>query len=71
MGTEPMPEDRENARDQRYVRYDQKMSKRVYRSQTIRALFGAGAARVFMRIMNVKASVAQRVLESPETKLRR
>lgn len=47
------------------------MSKLVYRSQAVRHVFGKGVARVFMQIMRVDANVAQRVLRSARTKLRR
>lgn len=57
--------------DKDYVRRDQRMSKRVYRSQVVRDVFGSGAARIFMRIMRVEASVARRLLRSPPTRLRR
>lgn len=61
----------EDGSDRRYVRRDQRMSKLVYRSQVVRDVFGAGAARFFMNIMRVDASVAHRVLRSPGAALRR
>jgi steroid 5-alpha reductase family enzyme len=67
----PVPNDLQNGADRRYVRYDQRMSKRVYRAQIIRDVFGAKAARIFMHLMRVDALVARRVLLSPIEKLRR
>lgn len=43
----------------------------VYRSQVVRDVFGSGAAHLFMHLMRVDATVAQRVLRSPRAKLRR
>ena len=57
--------------ERRYIRCDQHMSKHVYRAQVVRQVFGAGAARMFMRLMHVDAIVAQRVLRSPLSRLRR
>jgi hypothetical protein len=54
-----------------YVRCNQRMSKLVYRSQVVRDVFGARAAGIFMKLMGVDASVAQRVLRSPLSRLRR
>ena len=54
-----------------YVRSNQTMSKRVYRAQVVRAVFGTGAATIFMRLMRVDTGVAQRVLRSPLSGLRR
>lgn len=54
-----------------YARRDQRMSKLVYRSQVVRDVFGTGAAHLFMQLMRVEATVVQRVLRSPRTKLRR
>jgi hypothetical protein len=47
------------------------MSKLVYRSQVVRNVFGAKAARIFMKLVGVDATVAQRVLRSPLSRLRR
>ncbi len=69
MGT--MPQDQENGHDRHYVRSDQWMSRRVYRAQLVRTLFGKGVALFFMRVVRVKASVAQRVLRSQRSRLRR
>jgi len=69
MGT--MPEDLDDRPDRQYVRRDQAMSKRVYRAQLVRSLFGKGVALFFMRLGKVKASVAQRVLRSQKSRLRR
>lgn len=55
----------------RYVRANQEMSKLVYRAQVIRDVFGARAARLFMRLTRVDTTVAQRVLRSPLSRLRR
>jgi steroid 5-alpha reductase family enzyme len=64
-------DDLQNGADRRYVRYDQRMSKQVYRAQIIRDVFGSKAARIFMNLMRVDALVAQRVLLAPMEKLRR
>jgi steroid 5-alpha reductase family enzyme len=66
-----VPDDLQDGVDHRYVRRNQKMSKLVYRAQVIRHVFGVKAARMFMRLMGVDAAVAQRVLRSPSSKLRR
>jgi steroid 5-alpha reductase family enzyme len=66
-----VPDDLHDGVDQRYVRRNQKMSKLVYRSQVIRDVFGVNAARIFMKLMGVDAVVAERVLRSPTSKLRR
>ena len=66
-----VPEDLEHGSDRRYVRHDQKMSKRVYRAQLVRSLFGKGVALFFMHIMKVNTGVAQRVLRSQKSRLRR
>lgn len=66
-----MLEDLQEGYDRRYARCDQRTSKLVYRSQVIRDVFGTGAARFFMNIMGVDTGVAQRVLRSPRTELRR
>ena len=55
----------------RYVRANERMSKRVYRAQVFRHVFGARAARVFMRLMRVDTGVAHRVLHAPASRLRR
>ena len=54
-----------------YVRANQTMSRRVYRAQVVREVFGTGAARLFMHLMRIDAGVAQRVLGSPLSRLRR
>jgi hypothetical protein len=64
-------ENQDDGQDRHYVRSNQRMSKLVYRSQFVRDVFGAGAAHVFMNLMRMDASVAQRVLQSPKAKLRR
>jgi len=56
---------------QRYARCDERTSTLVYRAQFIRAVFGASAARMFMRVMKVDAGVVQRVLAAPLARLRR
>lgn len=66
-----MPEDQQDGRDRLYIRSDQWMSRRVYRAQLVRTLFGKGVALLFMRLVKVKASVAQRVLRSQKSRLRR
>jgi hypothetical protein len=66
-----VPDDLHNGVDRRYVRRNQKMSKLVYRSQVVRDVFGAKAARIFMKLVGVDATVAQRVLRSPLSRLRR
>ncbi|THC41193.1 hypothetical protein [Massilia sp. Mn16-1_5] len=66
-----MPEDLEDGPDRDYVRRDQKMSKRVYRAQLIRSFFGKGVALFFMHAVKIKGSVAQRVLRSQKSRLRR
>jgi steroid 5-alpha reductase family enzyme len=66
-----MPDDLHDGADRRYVRRNQQMSKLVYRSQVVRDVFGANAARIFMKLMGVDAVVAQRVLRSPLSRLRR
>jgi steroid 5-alpha reductase family enzyme len=66
-----VPDDLHDGTDRRYVRRNQQMSKLVYRSQVVRNVFGANAARMFMRLMGVDAIVAQRVLRAPLSKLRR
>jgi hypothetical protein len=71
MGGPPVLDDPGGGSDQDYVRYDQKTSTLVYRAQLVRDLFGAGAARFFMRLMKVAPGVARRVLQSPKSKLRR
>jgi hypothetical protein len=71
MGGAPVLDDPGAGSDQDYVRYDQKTSTLVYRAQLVRDLFGAGAARLFMRLMKVAPDVARRVLESPKSRLRR
>ncbi|MFC5477873.1 hypothetical protein [Massilia suwonensis] len=63
-----MPEDLD---DRHYVRRDQEMSKRVYRAQLVRAVFGKGVALFFMHLVKVKGGVAQRVLRSQKARLRR
>ena len=57
--------------DRSYARADQKMSKRVYTAQFVHQAFGAGAARMFMRVMRVDAAVAEQVLRSPLARRRR
>lgn len=71
QGDSLLPHKLDDGAERRYVRGNQEMSKRVYRAQVVRQVFGAGAARMFMRLMQVDAGVAQRVLRSPVTKLRR
>jgi hypothetical protein len=71
MGGQPMLDDLGGGSDQDYVRYDQKTSTLVYRAQLVRDLFGAGAARLFMRLMKVDPLVARRVMQSPKSRLRR
>jgi steroid 5-alpha reductase family enzyme len=66
-----VPDDLHHGVDRRYVRRNQKMSKLVYRSQVVRDVFGAKAAGIFMKLMGVDATVAQRVLRSPLSELRR
>jgi hypothetical protein len=66
-----VPDDLHDGADRRYVRRNQKMSRLVYRSQVVRDVFGANAARIFMKLMGVDAIVAQRVLRSPLSELRR
>ena len=66
-----VPEDLEDASERRYVRRDQKMSTLVYRAQFVRSLFGKGVALFFMHLVRVNASVAQRVLRSQKSRLRR
>jgi hypothetical protein len=66
-----VPDDLHDGTDRHYVRRNQQMSKLVYRAQVVRNVFGAGAARIFMKLMGVDAVVAQRVLRSPLSGLRR
>jgi hypothetical protein len=71
MGGAAVLDDPRGGVDQDYVRYDQRTSTLVYRAQQVRELFGTGAARLFMRLMNVDPGVARRVLQSPKSGLRR
>jgi steroid 5-alpha reductase family enzyme len=71
QGDSFVPHELDEGAERRYVRCNQQMSKRVYRAQVVRHVFGVGAARMFMRLMQVDAAVAQRVLRSPLSKLRR
>ena len=66
-----MLEDLQDEGDRPYARSDQRMSKMVYRSQVVRDVFGSGAAHLFMHLMRVDATVVQRVMRSPKSKLRR
>ena len=66
-----MLEDLQDEGDRPYARRDQRTSRMVYRSQVLRDVFGPGAAHLFMHLMRVDATVVQRVLRSPRTKLRR
>jgi hypothetical protein len=66
-----VPDNMDMGAQRSYVRCNQTMSKQVYRAQVVREVFGAGAARMFMRLMRVDTGVAQRVLRSPMSRLRR
>lgn len=70
-GPTPVLDAQQDGFDRHYVRCDEKMSTLVYRSQVIRDVFGTSAAILFMNVMKVDATVAQRVLRSPKAKLRR
>jgi hypothetical protein len=70
-GPETVLEDLQDEGDRPYARSDQRMSKMVYRSQVVRDVFGSGAAQLFLHLMRVDATVVQRVLRSPKSKLRR
>ena len=66
-----VPDNMDTGAQRSYVRCNQAMSKQVYRAQVVREVFGPGAARMFMRLMRVDTRVAQRVLRSPRSRLRR
>lgn len=71
QGSSVVPDKLDQGLERSYVRCNQQMSKLVYRAQVVREVFGASAARMFMRLMRVDTTVAQRVLRSPSSTLRR
>lgn len=54
-----------------YIRKNDLLTKTVYRAQAIRRVAGVSAARTFLACMGVEAALAERVVSSSFSRLRR
>jgi hypothetical protein len=54
-----------------YTRRDPVTARVIYKAQVILRVLGAGAARAFMKGMQLDAALIERVLGAPQGKLRR
>jgi hypothetical protein len=54
-----------------YTRRDPATARVIYKAQVILRVLGVGAARAFMKGMQLDAALIQRVLGAPQGKLRR